>query len=176
MTFIERAAAFGHPGLLKRSVFSFPDGEKTIRSLLGGGKYKNVIEIGTYRGVTAAFMATLCERVTTVDLHCGQIEKDGDGFDRSKFWNHMGVKNIDLVLVENDADKRKKVGQLDFDFAFIDGGLFNVASDFDLVRRCGNVLFHDYDTTRDRKIVFDFVNTLPASQVTPMGMFALWSK
>lgn len=174
--FIARADRFGLPGLLKRSVLAFPDGADVLDRVMQGLCDAVVLEIGTYRGVSSAYMARRCKRVITIDLVKGQIERDGDAFDRKAFWRHMGIDNIDLFLVDDDHAKAAALAPLDFDLAFIDGGAVNVADDFSLVRRCGRVLFHDYDTVKTRRIVYDFVNSLPPDEVEIMGLFALWQK
>lgn len=172
--FIERAGQFGEPRLLKRSVFSFPDGAEVLDRVFGSGRYQTVLEIGTYRGVSAAYMATMCRKVITVDLWRGQLEWDGETFDRTAFWRHMGAANIEFVRVHDDQEKKTRLAAMQFDIAFIDGGAVNVADDFALVKRCGAVLFHDYDPIKTRKVVYDFVNSLPPAQVQVTGMFAFW--
>ena len=61
------------------------------------------------------------------------------------------------------------------DFAFVDGDhKYNeIALDFELVKKCGRVLFHDYgmDHLPD---VTDFVDTLPRREVTIDRPFAYW--
>lgn len=170
--FVARADSFGVPGLLKRSVFAFAGAAEVLDAVLSG--FKRVLEIGTYRGVSAAYIATRCQSVVTIDLSHGQLERDGETFDRHAFWKHMGAENIELLLVEDDAEKAGAIATLEFDLAFIDGGAVNVADDFALVSRCGAVLFHDYDKVKTRRVVYDFVNSLPPKEVKTFGMFALW--
>ena len=74
--------------------------------------------------------------------------------------------------------KWRKLKGLDFQFAFIDGAHDEtVARDFEWTKRCGRVLFHDYDrrgvAVQDH--VYNFVNTLPKEQVQVHDIFALWS-
>lgn len=164
-----------HPKLFRKSVLSIRDGGGVIEKLLGGGKYRRVLEIGTWRGVGAAFMAQFVEHVDTIDLMFGQLEREElrDGWDRMAFWQTIGADNIDLHLVEDDADKADVIGSLDFDFALIDGNhsAASAAADFAMVRRCGAVLFHDYDEKTGVRL---FVDTLPRDQVTIMDIFAFW--
>ena len=96
-----------------------------------------------------------------------------EGWDRGEFWDSIGANNIDLHLVENDAAKADLIRSLDFDFALIDGNhsAASAAADFAMVRRCGAVLFHDYD---EKTGVQQFVDTLPLDQVTIMDIFAFW--
>ena len=55
--------------------------------------------------------------------------------------------------------------------------------DFELVRRCGRVLFHDADDNRVRGFkqdapnhVFEFLETLPREQLLFDDIFALWTR
>lgn len=176
--FKARVAVVLGAGAFKRSALNIRDGGGVFERVLGGGAYRTALEIGTYRGVSAAWMAQFCERVITIDLVHGKRELNGETFDREAFWRAIGVDNIDHYLVEDDAAKARLINQLDFDFAFIDGAHdCGVRDDFDLVKRCGAVLFHDYDfsATPKRNAVFNFVNTLPRHQITVMDIFALWT-
>lgn len=153
-------------------------GPEVFRHMLEGKGYRTVLEIGTYRGCAAAEMSQYCEKVITIDLKFGSIEKRRGTFDRVAFWRSLGVDNIALCLVENDADKAALVRGLDFDFAFIDGAhdIESVRSDFELVRRCGRVLFHDYsDDVNCTNGVFAFLSTFTQDQIEPMDGFALWT-
>ena len=164
--------------MLKRSALRLPGGEETLARALAGKGYRHALEIGTYRGCSTAAIAQYVERVTTIDLLHGYVERDG-GFDRLAFWESLGLRNIAFVQVTDDAEKALAVSALDFDFAFIDGGhdAESVRRDFEMVKRCGRVLFHDYDASGrpGRHHVYDFVNELPADEVEIMGDFALWS-
>lgn len=159
-----------------RSVFSIRDGAGVFDSVFGGGQYPRVLEIGTYRGISTAYLAGLCERVTTIDLVEGRLEQLGQHFDRRAFWRQLAIDNIDLHLVKDDAEKAALIEQLDFDLAFIDGGKNDIAQDFALVRRCGAVLFHDVDRRGEVAFdaVIDFVESLPPAEVQVMDIFALW--
>ncbi len=145
-------------------------GGGVIEGLLSGGKYRRVLEIGTFRGVTAAYMAQFVEHVDTIDLHRAAHLK---GWNHRKFWDRLGVNNIDLHFIRNDVDKGKLIARLDFDFAFIDGDHSErgVKNDFSMVKRCGAVLFHDY---AKNNAVQKFVDMLPRRQVTVMDIFAFW--
>lgn len=167
------SAAQPNMKIFRLSALGIRDGGGVFERVLGGRNYRTALEIGTYRGVTAAFMAQFCERVITIDLKRGLVEKNGGSFDRQAFWRSLGIDNIELRLVENDAEKAEIIASLDFDFAFVDGDHQGNAPafDFELVRRCGTVLFHDCDRNNG---VVALVKSLPKKQVTHMDIFALW--
>jgi len=165
--------------LLRKSCLSIRGGAGVIERILGEGKYRHALEIGTFRGVGAAALSLYCERVTTIDLKHGQLEVMGEPFDRYALWEQLGRNNIDLHLVEDNAEKAEIVNALDFDIAFIDGAhqTAGVTFDFNLVKRCGTVLFHDYDRRGGpgQDDVANFVDSLPKAQVQAMDIFALWT-
>lgn len=161
------------PGLFSKSALNIRDGAGVLEQVLGSGRYRTVLEIGTYRGTTAAFMAQFCERVITIDLRHGALEQRHGAFDRQAFWRALGVRNIELILVDSNAEKAAAIAPLEFDLAFIDGDHVAPAPahDFALVRRCGAVLLHDYEGSNG---VTALVDSLPAGQVDVMDVFAFW--
>lgn len=164
--------------ILRKSALNIRDGDFLFELILKNGGYKTCLEIGTYRGCTAAVMSQFCDKVITIDLKQGRLESHGESFDRVKFWQELGINNIELHLVENDKEKAELIESLDFDFAFVDGAHDEtVKDDFELVKRCGNVLFHDYDDRGQPCLnhVFDFVNSLPRHQIKLIDIFALWT-
>jgi predicted O-methyltransferase YrrM len=164
---------------LKRSALRLRDGDEILREFLEGKGYRTIVEIGTYRGATAALLAQYCERVVTIDLKHGRMEQLGESHSRYDFWRSLGCENIELHLIDGDREKADILRRLHFDFAFIDGAHdASVASDFELVKKCGRVLFHEYDNTRpDQNYSYDFVNqNLPPNQVTVKDIFALWER
>ena len=148
-----------------------------FKRLLEGKGYRTVLEIGTYRGCTAAELSQYCDRVITIDLKHGRIERDEPSIDRHAFWQSLDVRNVEMILVDDDAEKKKVVDALDFDFAFVDGAHDEtVRDDFALVRRCGRVLFHDYDDRPNKpNDVFRFVNSIPGGKLEVSGVFAMWT-
>ena len=164
--------------ILRKSALSIRDGAGVFEQVLGGGKFNHALEIGTFRGVAAAEMAQHCRKVTTIDLKQGQIERLGLQWDRREFWRSLEIENVDLRLVQDDDEKAKVIAELDFDFAFVDGAHDQrVRRDFEVVKHCGTVLFHDYGDRGAPHLnhVFDFVNTLPKHQVQRLDIFALWT-
>lgn len=177
----DRVVALHGPAFLRKSAMNIRGGAGVFERALAGKGYRTAVEIGTYRGVAAAEMSQYVERVVTFDLKFGKLERNGTIFDRRAFWESINVgQNIDLRLVSGDDEKARILNGLDFDFAFIDGDHSGDAPirDFELVKRCGRVLFHDYDyTPGDPGLnrVYNFVNSLPKEQVQVMDIFALWT-
>ena len=154
--------------VLKRSALSIRDGAGVFEKVLSGKGYRTALEIGTYRGVSAAEISRYVDRVVTIDLKHGRQEQLGERFDRRAFWDSLGIDNIELHLIADDTEKAELIDSLDFDFAFVDGAHdATVADDFELVKRCGRVLFHDYDSrgTPEKDFVYDFVMSLPKEEV-----------
>lgn len=174
----ERIKALHGARVLKRSALSIRGGAHVFERTMSGKGFRTAVEIGTYRGVAAAEMAQYCERVVTIDLKHGKLESMGERFDRKAFWESLGVSNVELVLVEDNAEKARFLRKLDFDFAFVDGAHDeSVANDFEMVKKCGKVLFHDYDPRGrpDLDHVYNFVlHKLPREEVTVMDIFAFW--
>lgn len=132
---------------------------------------KVIVEIGTYKGIGTVMLASLAEKVYTFDIlyqpdtefvwRLFNIEKKIEYYivgvykeeiplmevtrairnEISIFWvvnrmiDHKGSRN----LIE------KELRNLDFDFAFIDGrhNYEDAKKDFEIVKKCGRVLFHD---------------------------------
>jgi predicted O-methyltransferase YrrM len=105
-------------------------------------KISTAVEIGTFRGATAAYIAQYADKVHTFDIR--------DIYDFPT-WEKLGL--ADKIIFHHVSGK-DEIGEIlkdiEFDFAFIDDGhsYENITADFELVRRCGRVLFHDVDHPR----------------------------
>ena len=106
-------------------------------------KPKNIIEIGTYNGISTAILASVVkELVYTFDIVQRNCEFVWNLFNvRPKIDNFIGTPG----QIAYDINYRWNRDQIPFDFAFIDGEhtYESVKHDFELVKRCGKVLFHD---------------------------------
>ena len=145
------------------------DVEQQFRDILRPLNIKRAVEIGTFRGVSSAVIAHYADNLMTVDLNYCQTALE--------LWWYFGVKDkIEAVIIDSDDDKEQLLGPMDFDFAFIDGSheREDVAFDFEQVKKCGRVLFHDYGIDGCPGPT-EFIDTLPDSQVKKMRPFALWT-
>ena len=152
------------------------NGADVFEQVLSGKGYRTVLEIGTFRGCSAAVMAQYVEKVITIDLRYGKMEQNGELIDRFKFWKSLGLNNIAMWRIADDREKARVIEGLEFDFAFIDGAhdANGVKTDFELTKRCGRVLFHDVVDNGAINHVGHLLMTLPPRQVQMLGDFALW--
>ncbi len=139
------------------------------------------VEIGTYLGISAAYMANFADEVHTFDI----IDYPG----RDKVWKDLRLKNVHFHLIkprtgsrnfqdimpdDPDAKDIKRVlADIDYDFAFIDSthhDYIEVKSDFELVKSCGRVFFHDADPIGFPK-VSQLIEEIKAERI---GGLAYW--
>lgn len=130
-------------------------------------KGKRCVEIGTRKGLTAIVLAGYFDEVVTIDIKPDE--------EKHKIAEYVGVKNIRFIDVKDNAEKAKIINGLEFDAAYVDGDhAKDTESDFNLVRRCGRVLFHEYWETQEP--VWNLVNRLQAEgEVSAEGKLALWT-
>jgi len=111
---------------------------------------KRCVEIGTYNGITSIILARYFEEVITLDIF-PRTEKHAIA-------DYLGVRNVRFVDIKDNEEKVRIIGALDFDAAYVDGNhMDDTMSDFDLVKHCGRVLFHEY---RSWGTVFDLIDKL----------------
>lgn len=147
--------------------------EQEFRRVLEKAKPKIAIEIGTYQGASTALIAEYADIVYTID-----VLKDWEDT-QTKVWKACGVSDkIYRFTVHSTPLKKAIADAIRFDFAFVDGShmMEGLKADFDLVKRCNNVLFHDYWLNNGSwDDVVDFVDTLKPKALIDMP-FALWGK
>ena len=164
---------------IHRSVISSEEQENLFRYFVKKKEIKTVVETGTYNGTTTALLANYAERVVTIDKK--------NYVDKFPFWVEYGVYDkIQSYIVDEDADKVELLKELDFDFAFIDGDHSEkgVRTDFELVKKCGRVLFHDYyeigskcdSGSAKSQGICKVVGELPKDEVIIARPFAYWEK
>lgn len=162
-----------------RSVLATPHDEDVFRYFLRDKSIKRAVETGTFKGTATALIAHYADKVITIDTK--------NYVDKYPFWIEYGVyRKIESYIVDDEADKAKLLADIDFDFAFIDGdhSAEGVKSDFEAVKKCGRVLFHDY---YERHSCFDMgcaqfqgivplVDSLPNDELTISRPFAYWEE
>lgn len=144
--------------------------EAFLRRINARGKC--CVEIGTFYGITAVVLSQFFDRVVCVSLDVPEALQQ-----KHEIVRYLGIKSIRFFDVANNVGKRKLIQQLDFDFAYSDGDhAHDARSDFDLVKRCGRVLFHEYWPLQPP--VWNLVNALPQSEVTRAAFdcFAYWQR
>ena len=131
---------------------------------------KNIIEIGTYNGLSTVLFASIAEElVYTFDIVYRNCEYIWNLFNiRHKIDNFIGTKE----QIAYDIDYRFNRNQIKFDFAFIDGEhtYKAVKRDFALTERCGRVLFHDVDGEDAGR----FLKEIGGKIVDGEGKFGYW--
>ena len=171
---------FGRMGVHRSILVSFED-ETIFRLILDVNKPKVFLEIGTAAGVSA-LIASDYSKVITIDKY--------DFPTKYILWNSFGVSDkIQPLLTPTEEEKKATIDKLDFDLAFIDAvhTYEGVKADFELVKRCGKVLFHDYmfpgsEFERNGHWgdvvcgVKKFVDELPKDEVIIREPFAFWKK
>ena len=144
--------------------------EAFLKRINAGGNV--CLEIGTFYGITAIILSQYFKRVI-----CVSLDVPGAKDKKYELVNHLGIKNIRFFDVASNEDKAKLINQLDFDFCYQDGDHTNdTYTDFELVKRCGRVLFHEYVPLQAP--VWNLVNSLPKDEVTlsTFDWFAYWER
>jgi len=142
------------------------DCEPFLRKIFSQLRPQRAVEIGTLFGVTTALLAHYSKEVITIDVAYQQVA--------SYIKYFFGVADrIHNVIVQDNEEKKEFLTEFDFDFAFIDAihTYEAVKFDFECVRKCGRVLFHDYSVFSG---ITRFVNELPKKEIYKASPFAYW--
>ena len=152
--------------------------EVLFRKMLEINPIVHALEIGTWRGISAALIAHYAKSVTTIDIHFH--------IDAVRAWRFAGIQKKINYIVTSDENKSDVISGIPFDFAFIDGAhnYESVKKDFSLVKKCGRVLFHDYSKSATRngkqECVYNgptrVVDELPSDEMTIEEPFAYWER
>jgi SAM-dependent methyltransferase len=128
-----------------------------------GFRGDTVVEIGSFRGLTALVLARYFRRVVSIDIINDPM--------RHEIYKAIGM-NVEFIVVPDNDRKAKAIELVDFDAAFIDGDHeHDTDTDFALVKRCGRVLFHEvWDA---QPAVKRLVESLPPS-VIRRDKWAAW--
>jgi predicted O-methyltransferase YrrM len=129
-----------------------------------------VLEIGTHFGVSAALLRLVAPRVITIDLVGLPTARE--------VLETAEVSDVVPLVVADDGEKQMLLESLSFDLAFLDGdhSREGVELDFALTRKCGRVLFHDYEEIPNTAFpgVRGFVDAISEGAVTRDQPFAWW--
>jgi SAM-dependent methyltransferase len=124
-----------------------------------------ILEIGTFRGLSTAYLAQFVRKIYTIDVIDEPLKYD--------IWDYLGVRDK-IVFLKVDSEEMKKaiISNLKFDLAFVDGEHFDPypEGDFNLVKHCGRVIMHDY--VKEFPDVIRFVDTLESKEI--VGCFVYW--
>lgn len=145
-----------------------------FESFLGriGAGGKRALEIGTYQGMSAVVLSQFFEHVA-----CVSVDEDPRRLIKREICAHLNITNIHFYDVKNNADKKQLIDGMQFDFCYSDGDHTNdTRADFEIVKRCGRVLFHEYWPLQAP--VWNLVNSLPPDEVTraDFDCFAYWER
>jgi hypothetical protein len=129
---------------------------------------KRCVEIGTRYGLTAIVLSRHFDEVVSFD-----IEPNAEKYEIIEY---LGLTNIRFVDVKNNAEKAAAINAMDFDGAYVDGDhIRDTRQDFDLVKKCGRVLFHEYWNAQPA--VKTLVDELAAEgNVVTRAKWALWTR
>lgn len=166
---------FGQRTIRGTALSYAPDGraftcccEPFLRRMFSQLRPHRAVEIGTLYGVTTALLAHYSHEVITIDIAYQQ--------QATYLQCYFGVnKKIKNIIVRNNEDKAECISHLDFDFAFIDAdhSYEGVKLDFECVKKCGRVLFHDYGIPNHPGIT-EFINDLTEGKKWVSTPFAYW--
>ena len=171
------------PQILKRSALNLPNGAEDMKKFMTKKPINIAVEIGTFRGITSAWMSQFCDKLYTIDLLDGQYEdyKERIGWARTpareEIWWFLGIDNIIPKAIKDNEEKKELLESIKYDFAFIDGdhSYEGVKLDFNLVKGCKRVLFHDYDKAPGKACpVRDFIHTIKDGNIETTKDFAYW--
>lgn len=173
--------------VLMRSALNLENGEEDLMKFLTKKPINVAVEIGTFRGVSSIVISRFCKKLYTLDLKYGQFQDYKRKFDwadtpaRQELWDDLEINNISLIELDDNNHKKQIINQISnpdyFDFAFIDGdhSYEGVKYDFELVKHCGRVLFHDYDKAEGKDCpVRDFIGTIKTGKFEYTKDFAYW--
>jgi SAM-dependent methyltransferase len=134
--------------------------EAFLKRVLAGRKLGTCLEIGTFNGISAIVLAQYFERVV-----CVSVDDRPRELLKQRIVEHLGITNVEFFDCTSNEEKAGIVKGLDFDFCYQDGDHKNdTFTDFDLVQRCGRVLFHE--VWEIQPAVCELVRSLPDDEIT----------
>ena len=113
------------------------------------------VEIGTRFGLTSILLSGYFDKVYTIDID--------PNTKKNQILAYLGINNVEIFNVRDNEEKAHILKDKKFNFAYIDGDHKNdTLSDFELVKHCGNVIFHEYGTSNE---VTNFVNSMTPEKI-----------
>ena len=125
------------------------------------------LELGTLFGVSTVLLAEWSNFVYTID-------KD-NCMEKYRLWEHTKTMNKIMAMKSYDNRHKEQICRnLDFDFCFIDDQHDYEGAEigYEIGKKCGRVLFHDYGTSFPG--ITKFVDKLPIEEMTIEPPFAYW--
>lgn len=144
--------------------------ERFLRRIKAGGG--TCLEIGTYQGISAVILSQFFDKVI-----CVSVDERPRKLMKRNIVDFLQIKNIEFHDVPDNATKADVIKGLEFDFCYSDGDhVSDTRADFELVKRCGRVLFHEYWPLQVP--VWNLVNSLPQDEVIrcEVDCFAYWER
>jgi len=138
---------------------------RAFRTIFNVLKIDTVVEIGTFHGSSAAYMAQFVKCVHTFDIV---------DIYQSQIWEKLGLGDkIVFHLVKDKEEIRQILETIKFDFAFIDDNhLYEECKiSFNLVKHCGRVLFHDIANDHCMG-VSKFIDEIGAKRLGDLGYWS----
>jgi len=166
--------------------------EKDFRRFLDKIKPKIFVDIGTFKGLSTGFVAKYyADIVYTFDIDRGE-GLAGHGLSRKcgqkeleikyKVWDYLGVRDKirEFILNPSTQYQEKKVilANTQFDMALLDGDhqYKYVKQDFELVKKCGAVIFDDFYWANGDDVRRFLCELSGQGEAIKVGeRFALWS-
>ncbi len=142
--------------------------ESFLKRIKAGGKC--ALEIGTYNAITAIVLSQFFEQVI-----CVSVDLDQRHIIKREIVKFLGITNITFHDCQDNAEKAAIVNGLEFDFCYSDGDhTHDTYTDFELVKRCGKVLFHEVWPIQAP--VWNLVHSLPKDEIifADFDCFAYW--
>ena len=167
LRFLISSAMSGAIGMDKNGESGCKCNEFILDEFFRNKKIDHLLEVGTYLGVMALLFTRYAKQVTTIDAW--------PRTDPLSLWGMFEAK-VNYFASGKQDELDSLISKTDFDFAYIDADhSYNcVKHDFENVKKCGRVLFHDYWDSNSE--VEKFVKELPQDELTFIEPFVYWER
>ena len=129
----------------------------------------DIIEIGTLLGVASALLASYCQTVFTFDIW---YRNSHHIWNELEVWDRINCYTGNQKFIDDVINQLRCNTNLNINFAFIDGmhKIKNVIHDFEQVKFCKRVLFHDANIGG----IGDFIKKIGGKFAGKDKMFGYW--